>query len=264
MLLQHPQLAAQPNAQIWFVGDLVNRGPRSLATLRRVIELGDRAVTVLGNHDLHLLAVAAGTHAVKPTDTITDILHAPDADDLINWLRTRPLAHYAHGHLMVHAGVLPQWTVPQTRALAREVEAVLSGDHWKRFLTQMYGNEPTQWDDTLTGVDRLRVIVNALTRMRFCTAEGVMEFDAKEGLDSCPPGYMPWFNAPNRQTGATPVVAGHWSALGLLLRDDVLALDTGCVWGRKLTALRLNDRRVVQIDCASLSGTRQPAGLACA
>src|SRR5690606_1322652 len=143
-----------------------NRGPQSLGTLRRVIELGDRAVTVLGNHDLHLLAVAAGTNALKPSDTIAEILHAPDADDLIDWLRTRPLAHYAYGHLMVHAGVLPQWSVHQTLALAREVETVLAGREWKGFLAQMYGNEPARWDDALTGADRLRVIVNALTRIR--------------------------------------------------------------------------------------------------
>jgi bis(5'-nucleosyl)-tetraphosphatase (symmetrical) len=204
---------------------------------------------VLGNHDLHLLAVAAGIRKPHRSDTFDEILAAPDRDELLEWLRRRPLAHFEGGWLMVHAGVLPQWTIEQTLSLAREAGAVLAGPHWIEFMRDMYGNQPASWDEHLTGSDRLRVIINALTRLRFCTTAGTMEFATKEGLDHAPAGYMPWFDVPGRRSAGTPIVFGHWSTLGLIDRPDLLAIDTGCVWGRQLSAVRLHDRRLVQIDC---------------
>ncbi len=243
-----PQLPAR--ARLWLVGDLVNRGPRSLETLRWAIEQGERVVTVLGNHDLHLLTVAAGIRRAHRSDTLDSILAAPDRDALLDWVRTRPLAHFDEGWLMVHAGVLPQWSVQRTLELADEVHRMLSGPNWLDFLREMYGNEPAQWSDSLRGNDRLRVIVNALTRIRFCTPDGRMEFAAKEGLEAAPAGYLPWFDAPDRASAGTPIVFGHWAALGWLDRPDLLSIDTGCVWGRKLTAVRLGDRRAVSVACA--------------
>ena len=241
--------AEAPNAQIVFVGDLVNRGADSLGCLRRIRSMGDRAQLVLGNHDLHLLAVAKGIRPRGRSDTLEALLAAPDLEDLLNWLRQQPLALMAEGHLIVHAGVLPQWTTEQTLALANEVSAVLRGSDWLDFLAQMYGNEPAQWHDDLQGADRLRCIVNALTRLRFCTAQGEMEFATKEGPDKPPAGYIPWFDVPTRLTRETPIVFGHWSTLGLILRPNIIGLDTGCVWGGKLSALRLSDRKLLQIDC---------------
>ncbi|RKP59062.1 symmetrical bis(5'-nucleosyl)-tetraphosphatase [Pararobbsia silviterrae] len=243
---------------IWLTGDLVNRGPASLDTLRAVIALGDRAKVVLGNHDLHLLAIAAGAHTQKKGDTLDDIFSAPDVEALIDWLRRQPLAHFDHGFLMVHAGVLPQWSVEQTLALAAEVERELRGDNWKAFLKNLWGNEPAAWSGTLKGDDRTRVIVNALTRLRFCDPNGKMEFKANGGIDSAPPGYLPWFDVPGRKTAGTPIVFGHWAALGLHLRSDICALDSGCVWGNKLSALRLvpdpEHRTLIQVKCGESSG----------
>lgn len=256
-LLAHPELRDE-RTRLWFVGDLVNRGPQSLATLRRVRELGERAITVLGNHDLHLLGIAAGARSAKDGDTLSDILEAPDAGDWIDWLRHRPLAHREHGHLLVHAGLLPAWTADAAAALAREVEAVLRGPDWRRFMHAMYGNTPDHWRDDWQGFDRWRVIVNALTRLRFCTPEGVMDFEVKESAGAAPPGLLPWFDAPGRRSADTTVVFGHWSTLGLLDRPKLLALDTGCVWGRSLTAVRLGDRRRVAIDCSGLDGKLSP------
>ncbi len=236
-------------ASLVFVGDLVNRGPDSLGCLRRIRAMGDRARLVLGNHDLHLLAVARGVRPRGRSDTLGDLLAAPDLEDLLDWLRQQPLALMADGHLIVHAGVLPQWTTEQTLALANEVSAVLRGSGWLDFLAQMYGNEPARWRDDLQGTDRLRCIVNALTRLRFCTAEGEMEFATKEGPGQPPAGYMPWFDVPERLTQDTAIVFGHWSTLGLTLRPNIIGLDTGCVWGGKLSALRLSDRKLVQVDC---------------
>ena len=242
-------LALSPEAGFVFVGDLVNRGPDSLGCLRRIRAMGDRARLVLGNHDLHLLAVARSIRPRGRSDTLGDLLVAPDRDELMEWLRQQPLALMADGHLIVHAGVLPQWTTEQTLALAEEVSAVLRGSNWLDFLAQMYGNEPARWRDDLRGVDRLRCVVNALTRLRFCTAEGEMEFATKEGPGQPPAGYMPWFEVPDRQTQSTPIVFGHWSTLGMTLRPNVIGLDTGCVWGGKLSALRLSDQKLVQVDC---------------
>lgn len=234
---------------LWFAGDLVNRGPDSLGALRRVRALGERATVVLGNHDLHLLAVAAGARRAHRDDTLDPILAAADKRELLDWLRSRPLAHFAGGVLMVHAGVWPQWTAARTIELAAEVSAVLAGPHWADFLHVMYGNRPDRWDDALTGDDRLRAIVNGLTRMRFLTADGRMDFKVKEGAGAAPDGLLPWFEVPGRRTAGTPVVFGHWSTLGLVHRADLLALDTGCVWGGCLSAVRLEDRAVFQAAC---------------
>lgn len=238
-----------PGACYWLAGDLVNRGPHSLETLRFVRSLGERAVTVLGNHDLHLLAIAAGARKQQAMDSLDAVLQAPDSRELIDWLRTRPLAHYENGYLLVHAGVLPQWTVSQTLSLAKEVETVLQGANWADFMREIYGNQPDRWQDDLSGAERLRCIVSGLTRLRFCSEEGKMDFKSKGEVSDAPAGMVPWFDVGSRKTtGAGTIVFGHWSALGLLLRPDLIGLDTGCVWGRMLTAVRLADRVVFQVD----------------
>jgi bis(5'-nucleosyl)-tetraphosphatase (symmetrical) len=310
-------LAFSPSRdRLVLLGDLVNRGPQSLAVLRRMIALGDAAACLLGNHDLHLLALAQGARALQRGDTLHDILHAPDLDALLDWLRQRPLALQQHGVLMVNAGVLPQWTAAQTLQLAAEVEAVLRGSDWADFLPpgacrawiadsekrpqraqflpdlqpatsksdrllgrpkaktrpsedsghraagergghfihQMYGNQPDQWHDGVQGAARLRVIVNALTRLRFCSADGCMEFATKDRADDgAPPGYLPWFDVPGRRSASAVIAFGHWSALGWLNRPDVMGLDTGCVWGGCLSAVRLganaHERELIQVRC---------------
>jgi bis(5'-nucleosyl)-tetraphosphatase (symmetrical) len=236
--------------RVWFVGDLVNRGPRSLAVVRFVKGLGDRAVVVQGNHDLHLLAFAAGHAKRRADDTFDDLLAAPDCAPLLDWLRFRPMLHVEDEYVMVHAGLLPSWSVAQAHDLAAEVEAELRSKRYRLFLAELYGSRPDTWRDDLRGMDRLRVIVNAMTRMRFCTAEGVMELGVKGELEKAPPGYLPWFEVPGRKTRGVPIVCGHWSALGLRLTPDLLALDTACVWGGSLTAVRLEDRRVFEVPCA--------------
>jgi bis(5'-nucleosyl)-tetraphosphatase (symmetrical) len=237
---------------LYVLGDLVNRGPASEHVLRRLMSMGNAVQCVLGNHDLHLLAVAAGVARLKPMDTLDGILHASDRSALLDWLRHQRMAIWAHGVLMVHAGVLPSWSVAQTLLLSGEVEAVLRGPELNDFLHQMYGNEPAAWRDDLTGVERLRVIVNALTRLRFCSASGVMEFTAKEGANAAPLGFMPWFDVPDRQTANVTVAFGHWSTLGVLRRTHVWALDTGCVWGGCLSGVRLDEggqREWIQVKC---------------
>jgi bis(5'-nucleosyl)-tetraphosphatase (symmetrical) len=251
--------AITPHPQLIFVGDIVNRGPKSLATLRQMRAFGDRAKIVLGNHDLNLLAVAAGLRQPHRSDTIDDILAADDREELITWLRHQPLALLEEGHLIVHAGVLPQWSAKQTLKLAQEVEAALQGPYWIEFLREMYGNLPAKWCDDLQGADRLRCIVNALTRVRYCEADGTMEFKSKNGYieGDAPDGVMPWFNLPNRLTADMPVVFGHWSTLGLIVLPNLISLDTGCVWGGQLTAVNLQDRTIVQIDCPQ---QQEPSG----
>ncbi len=236
--------------RLWFVGDLVNRGPRSLDVVRFVQGLGDRAVVVQGNHDLHLLAFAAGHAKRRADDTFDDLLAAADRDALLDWLRFRPMLHVEGEYLMVHAGLLPVWSVEQAQDLAAEVEAELRARRYRLFLAELYGSRPEAWDDDLRGMDRLRVIVNAMTRMRFCSPEGVMELRLKGEVEQAPPGFMPWFAVPGRKTRGVPIICGHWSALGLKLTRDLLALDTACVWGGALTAVRLEDRRLFQVRCA--------------
>lgn len=248
-LLAHPDVSTNPASRLWFAGDLVNRGPDSLGTLRSIIQLGDQAVSVLGNHDLHLLAVAAGVRTPSKSDTLDDIFNAPDVDDLIDWLRHRPLAHYQHQHLLVHAGVLPCWTLEKALELANEVQTLLRSPDWKRSLKRMYGNKPVRWNDDLKGGKRLRVIVNAFTRMRWCNLQGDLDFSHKPD-EQYRQLLLPWFDVPNRAAADTTIVFGHWSQLGLTLKPHIVCLDSGCVWGRQLTAMRLHDRKLVQINCS--------------
>lgn len=247
------QLAARlPDAgRFVFVGDLVNRGPESLATLRHVKALADagQAAVVLGNHDLHLLAVAAGIRPLHRSDTLQDILQAPDRDGLLAWVRSLPLAHREQGVLFVHAGVLPDWDADTTLALSHEVQRRLAASDHDAFLREMYGNEPARWSDALGGHDRLRCVVNALTRVRMLAADGTMQLKHKDASAAAPAGLVPWFDHPRRATRGTPIVFGHWSTEGLVMREDVIGLDTGCVWGGRLTALRLDDRALFQVDC---------------
>ena len=233
------------------VGDLVNRGPASLAVLHRVAAFGDAATCLLGNHDLHLLAVAHGVRAQHRSDTFGDVLASPDLAAWLEWLAHCRLAHLECGWLCVHAGVVPQWDAAQTLALAAEVEALLSGPDLDAFLRVMYGNDPSRWDDTLGGADRWRFVVNVLTRIRFCTDDGTLDFKTKEGAGAAPPDHRPWFDVPGRRSEGQPIAFGHWSTLGLIERPDLLAIDTGCVWGGALTAVRVDGGRrdVVQVRC---------------
>jgi bis(5'-nucleosyl)-tetraphosphatase (symmetrical) len=234
------------------LGDLVNRGPASLAVLRRVAAMGDAAVCLLGNHDLHLLAVAHGARGLHRGDTFADVLQAPDAAQWLEWLAQQPLAHLEAGWLCVHAGVVPQWTTAQVLQLAQEVQLLLRSADLGRFLHQMYGNEPMQWSASLTGDARARFIINTLTRLRFCTPQGVLDFKTKDGAGAAPAGYLPWFAVPGRATAQQPMAFGHWSTLGLINEPTLLATDTGCVWGGSLTAVRVDGgrREVIQVPCA--------------
>ncbi len=233
------------------LGDLVNRGPESAATLRRLMAMADSAQALLGNHDLHLLAVAHGVRPAHRSDTLNDVLQAPDCAALLDWLRQRPLAVETDGWLCVHAGVPPQWSAGNTLAHAAEVQAMLQGPALADFLPLMYGNEPARWNDALQGPDRWRLIINALTRMRWCAPDGTQDFKVKEGTDQAPAGLQPWFELPQRATAGTPMAFGHWSTLGLINRPDLLALDTGCVWGGCLTGVRVDGgrREVLQVAC---------------
>jgi bis(5'-nucleosyl)-tetraphosphatase (symmetrical) len=238
--------------RIVVLGDLVNRGPGNLQTLQRLRGLGDAATCLLGNHDLHLLAVAYGIRAPHRDDTLGDILASSERESWIAWLRSHRLAVHRDGWLMVHAGVVPQWDLATTLQLAGEVEARLRGDAIADFLGEMYGNEPSRWDPALEGAARLRFAVNVLTRIRFVRSDGSLELQLKESAASAPPGLMPWFEAPGRRTQGVPIAFGHWSTLGLVDRPDLLALDTGCVWGGALTAVRVDGgrREIVQVPCA--------------
>jgi bis(5'-nucleosyl)-tetraphosphatase (symmetrical) len=239
---------------IYLLGDLVNRGPDSAAVLRRLMRYASAAQCLLGNHDLSLLAVAQGMRAPHANDTMDSVLTAPDRGALLDWLRVQHMATQVNGILLVHGGVLPSWTAQQTLALAAEVEGALRGPGYDDFIANLYGNKPAQWSDALTGHDRLRVVVNALTRLRFCTPEGRMDLQASGGIAAAPPGYLPWFDVPGRRTADITVAFGHWSTLGLLLRPDVISLDTGCVWGGALSALKLGasagQHELIQVPCS--------------
>jgi bis(5'-nucleosyl)-tetraphosphatase (symmetrical) len=234
------------------LGDLVNRGPRSLRTLELLRSLGEAAQCLLGNHDLHLLAVAEGVRKPHRSDTFDDVLRAPDREAWLQWLRARPLALLESGWLCVHAGVAPQWDLPLTLELAGELQAMLRGTDFHAFLPAMYGNEPARWRDDLAGHDRWRYAINVLTRIRLVHPDGTLDFKVKEGAAFAPPGLVPWFAFPGRRTDGVPVAFGHWSTLGLVERADLLSLDTGCVWGGALTAVRVDGgrREVIQVRCA--------------
>ena len=239
--------------RLWFVGDLVNRGPESLQCLRFVKSLGSSAITVLGNHDLHLVCVAEGVQKRKARDTLEDVLEAPDRDELVAWLRKRPLMHAEGGFALVHAGLLPEWTVARALELAAEAEAALRGRDYRKFLERMYGDKPERWRDDLEGHDRLRVIINAMTRLRVLD-EGRMVLKFKGEPGDAFGQWTPWFDAPGRKSRDHTLVCGHWSALGLVVRPDLLSLDSGCVWGRELSGVRLRDRAVFAVRCPAGQG----------
>jgi bis(5'-nucleosyl)-tetraphosphatase (symmetrical) len=247
------QLGFSPSRdRLWLVGDLVNRGRDSLAVLRFVKSLGARALMVLGNHDLHLVMQSAGYGKTSREDTLAEVLAAPDRDELIAWLRAQPLFHVEDEFALVHAGLLPQWDVAQALSLSSEVSAALIAPNYRDFLAHMWGSEPDAWRDDLAGWDRLRVVVNAMTRMRFCTPAGRMEFrapGAKGPPERGPAGCLPWFDVPGRRSADHHVICGHWSALGFRRQHNLLALDSGCLWGGYLTAVRLEDQRVFQLPC---------------
>jgi len=233
------------------LGDLVNRGPKSLQVLERLAGLGDAATCLLGNHDLHLLAVAHGVRPTHRNDTLAPILDSPQRNHWLDWLRTRRMAQFEDGWLMVHAGVAPQWDLALTLQLAGELEAELAGPALREFLQAVFGNEPARWKSRLEGSDRLRFAINAFTRIRFVDERGTLDFKVKGGAETSPPGLMPWFDAPDRRTADVPIAFGHWSTLGLVNRPDLLALDTGCVWGGTLSAARIDGGRrdLIQVRC---------------
>ena len=240
--------------ELWLTGDLVNRGPDSVETLRYVRDLGPCVTVVLGNHDLHLLAVAAGSAKLRRRDTLSSVLAAMDRADLLDWLRSQPLfvldAH--NDTALVHAGLYPNWSVGKAVKLAGEVQAVLRGSDYLRFLGQMYGDTPTRWHDDLSGNKRLRFITNVFTRIRYCSADGTeLDFQSKLGPAESPPGLVPWFQCTTRRARSTRVVFGHWSTLGLWDADNVIGLDTGCVWGGKLSAVQLDctPARFEEVSC---------------
>ncbi|MFQ5993463.1 MAG: symmetrical bis(5'-nucleosyl)-tetraphosphatase [Acidiferrobacterales bacterium] len=240
--------------KLWFTGDLVNRGPRSADTVRFVIALGEAAITVLGNHDLHLLAVADGARRLRTIDTFVDVLEANDREHILEWLRHRPFIYCddALGVALIHAGLLPQWDLVAACMHAAEVETVLRGKRYSEFFKHMYGNTPDAWDDSLDGWDRLRVIVNAFTRLRYCDCSGRMDLRPTGPPGSQPTHLMPWFQIPERRIRDLTIVFGHWSSLGVWRDDGVVALDTGCVWGGALTAVRLDSprRAFYRVPCA--------------
>lgn len=248
------QVAFDPaNDKLWLVGDLINRGPESLETLRFLYRMRESVVCVLGNHDLHLLAVAYNIERLKKGDTLRDILQAPDCNDLLTWLRQQPLLHYdaERNTALVHAGIPPQWSLKKALKYAGEVEHALRDDSLiKPFLDGMYGNDPAKWDSDLTGIPRLRVITNYFTRMRFCTRDGKLDLKSKEGLGTAPPGFAPWFSYKERKTRDTKIIFGHWAALeGQCPEPGVFALDTGCVWGGAMTLLNVDTGQRLSCDC---------------
>jgi bis(5'-nucleosyl)-tetraphosphatase (symmetrical) len=237
--------------QLWLVGDLVNRGPSSLKVLRLVRDLGANAVVVLGNHDLHLLAVARGARRKRKSDTLDEILEAPDRDMLLEWLRSRPLAHWESGDLMVHAGLVPQWTLAQAVSLSREIEQALATAP-DALLAGMYGDEPERWSDELAGMERLRFAINVLTRLRVCTADGRIDLKLKGKPPHPGSPFKPWFELDTRRSSDARIIFGHWSALGLVLRERLAGLDSGCVWGGALTAINLDVQEPpVAVSCSS-------------
>jgi bis(5'-nucleosyl)-tetraphosphatase (symmetrical) len=247
----------QSKDTLWFTGDLVNRGPDSLDALRFVKGLGENAITVLGNHDLHMLAVAKGHIPRHRHDTLDDIINAPDRDELLEWVRQQPLLHHdkKSGFTMIHAGLPPQWDLSKAQQLAHEVESTLRGDHYQNFLAQMYGNDPMQWNDNLKDWDRLRFITNCFSRLRYCDLDGNLCLQAKGPPGTQPEPYVPWFSVPNRASKELKIIFGHWSTLGLQHTTGVYAIDTGCLWGHQLTAIRLDnitnddEPEVISIEC---------------
>lgn len=239
--------------RLWFTGDLVNRGPDSVGVLRFVRSLGDSAIVVLGNHDLHLLAAASDRTILKRHDTLGEVLSADDSDSLLHWLRSRPLMHRdaALGYTMVHAGLMPQWSLVDAQSFAREVEFVLRSDNYEEFFSHMYGDQPTHWDPASRGWERLRFITNVFTRMRFCDASGLLNLREKGAPGEVAASLTPWFSVSNRTDSSETILFGHWSTLGFVTTNNVVCLDSGCLWGGQLTAMRLDrsDTPIFQVDC---------------
>ncbi len=237
--------------QLWFVGDLVNRGPKSLETLRFIKSLGNAAISVLGNHDLHLIAYALKLRKAHRKDTLQSVIKAHDGEELIDWLRHRPLLHHNDQYCLIHAGLPPQWNVKKSIHMAKEAEEMIHGVNYKEFFKTMYGDEPTQWHDDLTGVERIRFIVNCFTRLRYCTEEGVLDFKHKQAPGKQPEHLMPWFKVPERKTKDIKIIFGHWSTLGYYAADNCYAIDTGCLWGGELTAIKLGESvKRTSLSCA--------------
>jgi bis(5'-nucleosyl)-tetraphosphatase (symmetrical) len=244
--------------QLWFAGDLVNRGPKSLETLRFIKSLGDSAVTVLGNHDLHLLAASCAPKIAHKKDSLLPILEAPDRDELIDWLRHRPLFHFNEDFCLIHAGLPPQWDFKKTQKMALLAEQALRGPKYQTFLKQMYGNKPNIWSPSLKGVEKLRFIINCFTRMRYCDINGRLDFVNSGPLGSQPKSLMPWFEVPKRKSADMRIIFGHWSALGYYEGPNCFAIDTGCLWGGQLTALRLGEQvQRFSIDCPEVKKIRK-------
>lgn len=244
--------------QLWFAGDLVNRGPKSLETLRFIKSLGDSAVTVLGNHDLHLLAASCAPKIAHKKDSLLPILEAPDRDELIDWLRHRPLFHYNEDFCLIHAGLPPQWDFKKTQKMALLAEQALQGPNYQAFLNHMYGNKPNIWSPNLKGIEKLRFIVNCFTRMRFCDINGRLDFVHSGPIGSQPKNLMPWFEVPKRKNADMRIIFGHWSALGYYEGSNCYAIDTGCLWGGQLTALKLGEQvQRFSIDCPEVKKIRK-------
>lgn len=242
------------NDQLWFAGDIVNRGPKSLETLRFVKSLGEAAIAVLGNHDLHLLATAHKQRKPRKKDSLTEILQAPDCDELLVWLRHRPLFHYNDCFCLLHAGLPPQWDFSTTKTMALKAEKILQGSNYLDFLKVMYGDKPNIWCSDLEGMDEIRFIVNCFTRMRFCDEEGRLDFKHSGAVGSQPKNLIPWFTVPKRQSESMQIIFGHWSTLGYFKGHNCYAIDTGCLWGGELTAIKLGKKvKRVSIDCKKSS-----------
>ena len=235
------------HADVWFCGDLINRGPDNLGVLRQVQALGSRARVILGNHDIHLLGVAAGVRAPGRSDTLDDILLSPDCEGWLNWLRQWPLAHFEHGILMVHAGVMPQWSLKQVLQYSDEAHTLLASNGYIEHLKTLFGSSPNYWKNSLRGAERIRAIINAFTRMRVCAPDGTMDFQFKGEIGDVPDGLLPWFRLPQRKTADQAIVFGHWSALGLHYENNTICLDTGCVWGQELTAYHYPSGEVISV-----------------
>ncbi|AGF49321.1 symmetrical bis(5'-nucleosyl)-tetraphosphatase [Candidatus Kinetoplastidibacterium galati] len=248
ILLSHRIFSDNKNIELWFAGDMINRGPKSLQTIEYLMNSNKKNVCVLGNHDLHLLATFAGLRKASRSDTLEEILNSPNVLDIINWMRFRPLAHFEDNNLMVHAGVMAQWDIKKTLSLASEVQNLLREKNWQDNIKKIFGNTSLIWNDELKGNKRLRTITNALTRIRLCTIKGKMIFSIKSpNAIETDKNLVPWFELPNRKTKDITIIFGHWSALGLHIEKNLMCLDTGCVWGGSLTAVRLNDRKIISV-----------------
>lgn len=237
--------------QLWIVGDMVNRGPDSLKVCQLIRSLKGSAISILGNHDIHLIVAANIPTVASASYTFSDILESPERDEIIDWMRNRPFLHRQDHVAMIHAGMIPQWTLDQAEQLAKEAENAFKADNYQAMLPQLYGNCPDRWSEELTGIDRIRYIINVFTRLRFCKPDSTLDFQIKGEPDQARDGYLPWYDIKNRKTKDDLLITGHWSALGLRMKQNHLGIDTGACWGRALTAVRLGDRKVFQVEAVN-------------